>query len=168
MRPTTAFDGNVFDINALLHPELFSIIRRTSCLIPRSRFLRNGPFFRPGLQMHRPLPHARIAGACRPQGAGHYRRNSGSLAGTGRRASHPPGGKPYRLRPRQGLWRFREADIMNEITYGPPSLGGPPKGLVTSRLCPPSPLYSPQCYPCLDRQVSGHVLGKSIALLNFS
>jgi hypothetical protein len=59
MRRTTAFDDNVFDINALLHPGTIFDHPRMCWRIPRCPFQRNAPSWRPGHPTHRrslPLP----------------------------------------------------------------------------------------------------------------
>ena len=43
MRPTTAFDDNVFDIDALLHPGTIFDHPKDVLGIPRCRFQKNAP-----------------------------------------------------------------------------------------------------------------------------
>ena len=58
MRPTTAFDDNVFDFNALLHPGTVFDHPRTWWHIPRCRSPRSAPSWRPGHPTHRRSPPA--------------------------------------------------------------------------------------------------------------
>jgi hypothetical protein len=53
MRPTTTFDDNVFNINALLHPGTIFDHPRDVLAHPSCRFQNNAPSWRPGLPMRR-------------------------------------------------------------------------------------------------------------------
>ena len=76
MRPTTAFDDNVFDINALLHPG--TVFDHPRDVLARSFAVGFGETRHPGVLGIRCIGDRflpRTAGAGKPQGAGHHRRD---------------------------------------------------------------------------------------------
>ena len=99
MRPTTAFDDNVFDITALLHPgTVFDSIRETWWHIPRCRYPRSAPFWRRWASDASAIascPALRApAGLKAPVTIDEILEALCELDGGPR---HPPGGKPNRL-----------------------------------------------------------------------
>ena len=116
MRPTTAFDDNVFDINALLHPGTIfdhprDVLAHPSLSVSEKR--HSGVL---GVRCigDRVLPRA--AGACRPEGARHHRRDPRCPLRTGRRPSPSAGrqAEPSAFDVK-GLGRLIRMGAMDEI-----------------------------------------------------
>ena len=132
MRPTTAFDDNVFDINALLHPgTIFDHPRESGASIA----VDLGEARHPGILGircigDRILP--RSEGACRAQSTGHHRRDPRSTVRTRRRTAQSAGRQaeppalhvkgPGRLEG-EVPWRNQIAAARREPDR--PSVGGP-------------------------------------------
>jgi hypothetical protein len=82
MRPTTALNHNVVDLNALLHPGTVFEHPRDVVSHPTLSLSEKRAILGVGCLRDRLVPVA--AGARRPEGAGHHRRNPGGPLRTGR------------------------------------------------------------------------------------